>query len=261
MRIDNEFTVGAPVDEAWTVLTDIERIAPCMPGAQLTGSDGDVHSGKVKIKVGPVVAQYAGTVRFAEKDDAAHRAVIDAKGRDTRGAGNASAMITAELREDGGRTRVTVATDLKISGKLAQFGSGMIKEVSTKLLTQFVDCLETKLAAESPDGAGTGSPAAPAPPGQEPVRQTAPNGADPAGSAAPGNPNGAEPASGAASAAEPGRTATEAAAGSGGAAADDDAAPLDLMAVAGGSIYKRVIPVAIVLVVIIVALVVYFVVT
>ena len=157
MKIDHEFTVSVPIDRAWEVLTDLEGIAPCMPGAQLTGVDGDVYSGKVKIKVGPVVSQYAGTATFAEKDDANHRAVIDAKGRDSRGAGNASALITAQLTPDGDRTRVTVDTDLKITGRIAQFGSGMIKEVSTKLLGQFVASLEEKLLA---DGAAPDTPAA-----------------------------------------------------------------------------------------------------
>src|SRR5690606_16840695 len=107
MKIDHEFTVSVPVDRAWAVLTDLEAIAPCMPGAQLTGVDGDVYSGKVKIKVGPVVSQYAGNVKFLEKDDAGHRAVIDARGRDSRGGGNASAVVTAQLHPDGDRPRVT----------------------------------------------------------------------------------------------------------------------------------------------------------
>ncbi|GAB3271271.1 SRPBCC family protein [Kineosporia babensis] len=152
MKIDHEFTVGASVDEAWRVLTDLEGIAPCMPGARLTGVEGDVYSGRVKVKVGPVISEYAGTARFVEKDDAAHRAVIDAKGKDSRGAGNASAKIQAGLRpdaSDAARTVVTVSTDLSISGKIAQFGSGMIKDVSTKLLGQFVENLEAKLQAES----------------------------------------------------------------------------------------------------------------
>lgn len=160
MRIDHEFTVGVPIDQAWAVLTDLEGIAPCMPGAQLTGVDCDVYSGKVKVKVGPVVSEYAGTVRFVEKDDTNHRAVIDAKGRDSRGAGNASAVITARLRADGAHTVVTVDTDLKISGKIAQLGSGMIKEVSGKLLGQFAACLEGKLAVGVPatPAADPGSP-------------------------------------------------------------------------------------------------------
>ncbi|HYU02472.1 MAG TPA: SRPBCC family protein, partial [Jatrophihabitantaceae bacterium] len=98
MRIENEFTVSVPIERAWNVLTDLAGIAPCMPGAQLTGVEGDVYSGKVKVKVGPVTSEYAGTARFVEKDDATYHAVIDAKGRDSRGAGNASAAISAQLR-------------------------------------------------------------------------------------------------------------------------------------------------------------------
>ena len=169
MRIDNEFTVGAPLEQAWAVLTDLEGIAPCMPGAVLTGRDGDTYSGKVKIKVGPVTSEYAGTAMFVEKDDAAHHAVIDSKGRDSRGAGNASAVITADLAaagSDGTTTTVTVSTDLKITGRIAQFGSGMINEVSRKLLGQFVNCLETKLAMPGGDGAAaaTAAPPEPSPP-------------------------------------------------------------------------------------------------
>ena len=147
MRIDNEFTVRAPIEQAWAVLTDLEGIAPCMPGAVLTGREGDTFKGKVKIKVGPVTSEYAGAASFVEKDDATHHAVIDAKGRDARGAGNASALITADLVPDGPSTKVTVSTDLKLSGRIAQFGSGMLQEVSRKLLGQFVACLETKLSA------------------------------------------------------------------------------------------------------------------
>ncbi len=160
MKITHEFTVHTPIDKAWAVLTDLEGIAPCLPGAQLTGVDGDVYSGKVKVKVGPVISDFNGTARFVEKDDTAHRAVIDAKGRDARSAGNAAALITAELRPSGDATVVSVDTDLKISGKLAQFGSGMIKEVSGKLLGQFVAALEAKIGA---------APATPAPVGGEDV--------------------------------------------------------------------------------------------
>ncbi len=162
MRIDNEFTVSVPLERAWDVLTDLAGIAPCMPGARLTGVDGDVYSGEVKVKVGPVVSQYAGTATFAAKDDAAHRAVIDAKGKDSRGSGNASALITAQLRADGdSHTVVTVETDLTISGKIAQLGGGMIKEVSTKLLGQFVQCLEQRLATDVPEPAPTAEAASP----------------------------------------------------------------------------------------------------
>ncbi|RLP93100.1 SRPBCC family protein, partial [Micromonospora sp. CV4] len=155
MKISNEFAVDVPIERAWAVLTDLEGIAPCLPGAQLTGVDGDVYRGRVKVKVGPVISEFAGTAHFVEKDDAAYRGVIDAKGRDARSAGNASALVTAHLRPDGDRTLVSVDTDLKISGKLAQFGSGMIKEVSGKLLAQFVTNLEARLAAEqAPPAAG-----------------------------------------------------------------------------------------------------------
>lgn len=157
MKITNEFTVTVPIERAWAVLTDLEGIAPCLPGAQLTGVDGDVYRGRVKVKVGPVISEFAGTARFVEKDDTAYHGVIDAKGRDARSTGNASALVTARLRPDGDRTLVTVDTDLKISGKLAQFGSGMIKEVSGKLLAQFVANLEAKIAADQPTSAALGA--------------------------------------------------------------------------------------------------------
>jgi carbon monoxide dehydrogenase subunit G len=215
MKIDSEFTVSVPIERAWEVLTDLEGIAPCMPGAQLTGVDGDVYSGKVRVKVGQVISEYAGTVRFLEKDDAGYRAVIDAKGRDSRGAGNASANITAALHPDGAHTVVTVNTDLRISGKIAQLGGGMIKEVSTKLLGQFAASLEAMLAAE------------PAP--------TAPD--------VPAN---------TVSAASPDQ-ATHGQASSVSATAE----PLELMELAGASVYKRLIPVAAVAVVIIVVVLVW----
>jgi carbon monoxide dehydrogenase subunit G len=205
VRIDNEFTVGVPLERAWEVLTDLEGIAPCMPGARLTGVDGDVFSGEVRVKVGPVVSQYAGTATFASKDDAAHRAVIDAKGRDSRGSGNASAVITAQLTADGAdRTVVTVETDLTISGKIAQLGGGMIKEVSTKLLGQFVACLEERLAADVPGAAPVADAAS-----SEGAAETAP-----------------APAPRALAVAE-------------------SAEPVDLMSLAGGSLAKRLVPLAV----------------
>jgi carbon monoxide dehydrogenase subunit G len=159
MKIDNEFTVSAPIQTAWDVLTDLEGIAPCLPGAVLTGRDGDAYTGKVKIKVGPITSEYAGVASFVEKDDATHHAVIDAKGKDSRGAGNANALITADLTAQGDRTLVSVSTDLKITGKIAQFGSGMIQEVSKKLLGQFVACLETKLTGPADQSPADQSPA------------------------------------------------------------------------------------------------------
>ncbi|HMC68628.1 MAG TPA: SRPBCC family protein, partial [Mycobacteriales bacterium] len=129
------------VDEAWTVLTDIERIAPCMPGATLEGAEGDEYRGTVKVKVGPMTAQYKGAVRFVERDDAAHKAVLQADGREARGQGNAAATITATVSADGDGSAVYVVTDLTISGKVAQFGRGVLADVSTRLMGQFVDCL------------------------------------------------------------------------------------------------------------------------
>ncbi len=149
MKIANQFTVSAPVEQAWDVLCDLEQVIPLMPGAQLTGHEGDDYLGKVKVKVGPVTSEFSGKVHFVEQERAQYRAVIDAKGKETRGTGNAAATVTAQLHEDGDRTKVTVDTDLKIVGKLAQFGSGMLQQVSEKLLGQFVESLEAKLAAES----------------------------------------------------------------------------------------------------------------
>jgi carbon monoxide dehydrogenase subunit G len=146
MKIANEFTVSAPIEEAWGVLIDLEQVIPLMPGAQMTGHDGDDVLGKVKVKVGPVTSEFSGKVHFVERDFDQRRAVIDAKGKEARGTGNAAATVTAVLHDAGDRTRVTVDTDLKIVGKLAQFGSGMLQQVSEKLLGQFVEALEAKLA-------------------------------------------------------------------------------------------------------------------
>ena len=146
MKITNEFTVSAPPEQAWDVLTDLERVVPLMPGAQLVGQEGDDYLGKVKVKVGPVTSEFSGKAHFVERDDEAHRAVVDARGREARGTANAAATITLGVHEDGDRSRVTVDTDLKIVGKLAQFGSGMLQQVSEKLLGEFVDSLEAKLA-------------------------------------------------------------------------------------------------------------------
>jgi carbon monoxide dehydrogenase subunit G len=215
MKIDNEFTVSVPVELAWQALTDLAEVSLCLPGARLTGVEGDVYSGEVKVKVGPVVSEYAGTAQFAEKVDEAYRAVIDAKGRDTRGAGNASAIITMQLEAKGLNTLVKVDTDLKISGKIAQMGGGMIAEVSQKLLGQFVECLETKLAAPAPS-----EPAA--------VEEAA-------AVEAPGEP-------GAAAVAQP-PVVTE------------PLEPLDLIGLAGGSVLKRLVPVLLVLAAIVVVVV------
>ena len=169
MKIANEFTVSAPIDDAWDVLTDLEQVIPLMPGAQMTGRDGDDVLGKVKVKVGPVTSEFSGKVHFVEQDRAAHRAVIDGKGKEARGTGNAAATVTAQLHDAGDHTRVTVDTDLKVVGKLAQFGSGMLQQVSEKLLGQFVESLEAKLAAEGAPTPASVAPAVAPRPESEPI--------------------------------------------------------------------------------------------
>ena len=147
MELTNEFHVNVPVERAWAVLTDIETIAPCMPGAALEEIEGDEYRGGVKIKVGPITAQYKGKATFLSKDDANHIAVLKAEGRDTKGQGNASATITATLKTAGSGTDVVVSTDLTITGKVAQFGRGVLADVSAKILNQFVNCLEHDVLA------------------------------------------------------------------------------------------------------------------
>ncbi|WP_336030686.1 SRPBCC family protein [Geodermatophilus sp. FMUSA9-8] len=152
MQLENSFTVPVPVDEAWRVLLDIERIAPCMPGAALDSVTGDDFTGRVKVKLGPINLTYQGKASFVEKDEAAHRAVIDARGKDQRGNGTAAATITAKLLAEGQVTRVDVLTDLNITGRPAQFGRGVMTDVGNKLLGQFAD----KLAAQLGEGDAQG---------------------------------------------------------------------------------------------------------
>lgn len=177
-QLVNEFTVNRPIDEAWAVITDVERIAPCLPGAQLKEIEGDVYRGVVKIKLGTITPEFKGQAQFLEQDDAAHRAVLKAEGRDTGGRGNASANITAAAESlSPTSTKVVVTTDLSITGKVAQFGRGIIGDVSKKLMAQFATNLNTMLdeqpttaaattsddgAAEPPDTADVASTSGPA---------------------------------------------------------------------------------------------------
>ena len=149
MEINNSFEVKAPLDVAWATLTDLARIAPCLPGATLTSIEGDIYKGHVTVKVGPIVAKFGGQAIFQERNDTEHRAVLKGEGRDTTGKGNASAIITAQLEVvDAMTTRCTVSTDLTITGKIAQFGRGALADVSDKLLKQFVVNLETTVLAQ-----------------------------------------------------------------------------------------------------------------
>ena len=152
-KLLNEFTVIRPIEETWKVLTDIERIAPCMPGATLEEIAGDVYRGTVKVKLGAIATAFKGQATFIERDDANHRAVLKAEGRDTTGKGNAAAEITAHLEEvDPDTTKVVVETDLHITGKVAQFGRGIMGDVSKKLINQFANNLNTMIA-ERPESA------------------------------------------------------------------------------------------------------------
>lgn len=171
MQLEHSFTVPVGVDEAWKVLLDIERVAPCMPGAALETVDGDDFTGTVKVKLGPISLTYKGKASFVEKDEAAHRAVINAQGRDARGNGTASAKVSATLTDQSGQTKVDVLTDLDITGKPAQFGRGVMVDVGNKLIGQFADCLAGKLTGDAPPPAEP--QAAPAPAPAEPTKKTA----------------------------------------------------------------------------------------
>jgi len=218
MELTNDFLVNVPVAEAWKVLTDVERIAPLLPGAQLQEVDGDEYRGVVKVKVGPITAQYKGVATFIEKDEAAGKMVLKANGRDTRGQGNANAIITAVMQAEGEGTKVSVVTDLTITGKVAQFGRGVLAEVSAKLLGQFVDSLHEDMAsggvspteaAPEADLSGTGAASA----------GGMADGADAAGSASSQGPRRVD---------------------------HPDVEPVDLLEVAGGSAAKRIVPVVVV---------------
>lgn len=215
MELTNEFDVPVPVDEAFALLTDLERIAPCMPGATLTSVEGEDFHGNVKVKVGPVTTQFKGTARIAERDGTAHTAVLEAKGRDTKGQGNASANIRATLTSSGAdSTRVSLVTDLNISGKVAQFGRGAMADISAKLLDQFAENVRRDLIAAptastppTPPDAGTSTEATTAPESSTTTPST--------------------PAASAPRAAAPPR----------------EAEPIDLLATAGSPVLKQLLPV------------------
>ncbi len=146
MKLENEFTVNSPIERVWEAMLDLEEVTPCLPGAQLTEQVGDEYRGTMTIKMGPITQKYNGTVSIEETDPESHRAVIKAEGKDQRGQGMASATITSTLSEDGGdSTHVRVETDMHLSGRVAQFGRGVHRDVASKVMGQFADCLERKL--------------------------------------------------------------------------------------------------------------------
>jgi len=220
VELQHSFSVPVDVDRAWAVLVDIEQVAPCMPGAALDTVDGDEFTGSVKVRLGPIGITYKGKARFVEKDQVAHRAVIDAQGKDARGNGTASATVTATLHPQEDGTRVEVNTDLAITGKPAQFGRGVMVDVGNKLIGQFADCLAGKLA--KPTGPAADGPAA----------------------AAPAAVSGPPPA---ASQPDTRQTPPEAPA--------EEVAPIDLMASAGPAVLKRLAPVALLLAVLVLVIV------
>ncbi|MDX6744888.1 SRPBCC family protein [Actinocorallia sp. A-T 12471] len=179
MKLQNSLSIPVPAAEAWTVLLDIERIAPCVPGATLTSHDGDRFGGKVKVKLGPIGLTYTGTVAFVSLDEAAKVAVLEASGRETRGGGTAKATVTCTLTDDGRATTVQVDTDLAITGKPAQFGRSTLADVAASLIGQFAANLEAHLlesrAVEQP----------PEEPAEEPPKAASKSAATPPPQAAP----------------------------------------------------------------------------
>lgn len=159
MDLKHSFTVPASLEETWKAFNDLESVAPCFPGATLTSVEGDEFTGTVKIKLGPISMVYNGSGEFVERDDSKHHAVIEAKGKDKRGNGTAGAKVSVQLKEGTNGTDVVVDTDLSITGKPAQFGRGVIQDVSDKLLGQFVECIADKLGSSQ---AGETPPAEPA---------------------------------------------------------------------------------------------------
>jgi uncharacterized protein len=162
MKLEQSFEVDAPIEQVWTALIDLEKVAPCLPGAAITDHDEDgTYRGEFQVKLGPTTASYRGTIKIESADAATHTATLAARGTDKRGQGGASATIVNKLSErDGGGTRVDAETDFTITGRLASFGrGGMIKDISNRLLRDFATCLQQRLAAE-PAGAMTGEEAA-----------------------------------------------------------------------------------------------------
>ncbi|WP_034272378.1 SRPBCC family protein [Haloechinothrix halophila] len=213
MQLEHEFAVEAPITEVWQALQDPERVAPCMPGATLTGVEGDTFTAKVKVKLGPVMMQYKGTGEFVEKDESAHKLVISASGKDVRGAGTAATRSTVTLTGNGERTTGSVISDVKVTGKPAQFGRGLISEVSGRLLAEFAANLAGELApAKAATSGATGAAA---------TTEASPD----------------------TMAAEEARESGE----SGEPVAPREREPLDLMGVAGAPVLKRVLPVVAVL--------------
>nr|BFD81082.1 hypothetical protein StreXyl84_04830 [Streptomyces sp. Xyl84] len=236
MELHHGFTVLVPVDDAWRALLDIERVAPCLPGAVVEAYDGRTVTGSVKVRLGPVTVTYKGTAVFEEQDGTAHRLVLVAGGRETRGQGTARATVTGTLREHDGVTEVSVRTELTVTGRPAQFGRGVLAEVGDRIVGQFADCLAGRLAAAAPqetEDAVTLPATSPSttPPSPSPAPRPSATPSSPSPDAGPGpGPGGTAPGRGV-----PPATAARAAAG-------DE--PVDLLRVAALPVARRAAPVA-----------------
>jgi carbon monoxide dehydrogenase subunit G len=163
VKLTNEMVVPASVEEAWAVMLDIERVAPCLPGASIEASEGGGYKGTMKLKLGPITTSFAGTIKIEEADDAAHRAVLTARARDSRGQGTAAATITSTMAPADEGTRVTVETDLRVTGPAASFGRGVMQDVSARMMQQFAECLAAEMgsSAVAPRAAAASEQAAP----------------------------------------------------------------------------------------------------
>ncbi len=243
-QLVNEFTVNRPIDEAWAVITDVERIAPCLPGAQLQEIEGDTYRGVVKIKLGSITPQFKGEANFVERDDSAHRAVLKAQGRDTGGRGNAAAEIQAEAESlSPTSTRVVVTTDLHITGKVAQFGRGIIGDVSKKLMAQFAGNLNTMLDEQGTEPPADASAATAAEPADETAAASG-NGDESVSALGADTPKAADQGPAAAPVPAPTATAEPAEPAPRVRKIDSPASePVDLAGVAGPAILKRLVPV------------------
>ncbi|WP_433141930.1 SRPBCC family protein [Actinomadura nitritigenes] len=259
MELDHEFTVPVPVDRAWSVLLDVERVASCMPGATLDSVDGDEYAGRMKVKVGAMTITYRGTARIVAADESSRTVTMEAAAKEARGSGTASATVQAKLRQqEDGTTLVSVRTKLNVTGRPAQFGRNILSEVGSKIIARFAKALAAELespaepeAPETPvaEAAATAAPAAPvqeaAPEPEAPAEEPAPE-PEPAAEKAAEPVKPAEPEPAKAEVAQPVPAAPRHAAPSERPplrlARDDDA--IDLLEVAGPSLVKRAVPAA-----------------
>ncbi|WP_206518082.1 SRPBCC family protein [Rhodococcus sp. X156] len=255
MEMEHDFTVDAPIGEVWTAFLEPPRVAPCFPGATLTGSDDTSFTGTVKVKLGPIAMLYKGTGTYVSADESTHTAVIDAKGKDSRGNGQASAKVTAILSENGsGSTKVVVKTDLNITGKPAQMGRGLIVDVGGKIIGQFAQCLSERLGSGASEGAVASGAATTAPSTTEATTTgTTTAGTSAAAPSTPTSATSAPSSSSGPSATPPSSQPAPAAAGAASSDGTDghgwpsestSAEAIDLMEMAGGSaMLKQALPV------------------